>query len=140
MCTYTWLHFSNYSYVHIFFLYIFFNLEENSKINYALYYTKKRWTICDGTYSHSLQIVFVALAQFTGDHGLGFAHVVDRALNRNDALEIETIDVVDTADGDFRIGVLHNSLDCVTALTDNPTDEIVMREDLQGDLTVNVTM
>lgn len=91
----------------------------------------------DGTYSHSLQIVFVALAQFTGDHGLGFAHIIDRALDRDDALEIETIDVVDTADRNFSIGVLHNSLDCVTALTDNPTDEIVVREDLQGNFTVD---
>lgn len=101
-----------------------------------LYYTEM-WAIRDGTYSHGLQIVFVALAQFAGDHGLGFAHVIDRTLNRDDALEIEAIDVVDTADGDFCIGVLHDSLDCVTALTDNPTDEIVVREDLQGDLTVD---
>lgn len=86
--------------------------------------------------SHSLQIVFVALAELAGDHGLGFAHVVDRSFNRDDAFEIEAIDVVDTADGDFCIGVLHDSLDRVAALTDDPTDEIVVREDLQGNLTL----
>lgn len=84
--------------------------------------------MCNGTYSHSLQIVFVALAQLAGDHGLGFAHIINRALNCDDALEIEAIDVVDTADGDLCIGVLHDSLDRVTALTDDPTDEIVVRE------------
>lgn len=84
-----------------------------------------------------MQIVFVALTKLAGDHGLGFAHVVDRSFNRNDALKIEAIDIVDTADGDLRIGVLHDSLDSVTALTDDSTDEIVVREDLQSDLTVD---
>lgn len=84
-----------------------------------------------------MQIVFVALAQLAGDHGLGFAHIIDRALNCDDALEIEAIDIVDTANGDLSIGVLHNSLDRVTALTDDSTDEIVVREDLQGDLAVD---
>lgn len=86
--------------------------------------------------SHSLQIVFVALAELAGDHGLGLAHVVDRSLNCDDAFEIEAIDVVDTADGDLCIGVLHDSFDRITALTDDPTDEIIVREDLQGDLTL----
>lgn len=83
-----------------------------------------------------MQIVFVALAKLAGDHGLSFAHVVDRSFNCDDAFEIEAIDVVDTADGDLCISVLHNSLDCVTALADDPTDEIVVREYLQSDLTV----
>jgi len=84
-----------------------------------------------------LQIVFVALTQFAGDHRLGFAHVIDRTLDCDNALEIEAIDVVDTADGDLCIGVLHDSLDCVTTLTDNPTDEIVVRENLQSNLAVD---
>lgn len=84
-----------------------------------------------------MQIVFVALAKLAGDHGLGLAHVVDRSLNCDDAFEIEAVDVVDTADGDLCIGVLHDSLDRITALTDDPTDEIIVREDLEGDLTVD---
>jgi len=89
------------------------------------------------THSHSLQIILVTLAQFAGDHGLGLAHVLDRSLNSNDALEIKAIDIVDTADSDLGIGVLHNSFDGVTALPDNSTDEIIMREDLEGDLPVD---
>jgi len=100
-----------------------------------LYYIRK--IICDETHSHSLQIVFVALTELAGDHGFSFAHIVDWSLNCDDAFEIETIDVVDTTDGDLCIGVLHDSFDCVTALTNNPTDEVIVRENLQRDLTVN---
>ena len=84
-----------------------------------------------------MQIIFVALTELAGDHGLGFAHIVDRSLNCDDAFEIEAIDVVDTANSDLRIGVLHDSLDRVTAFTDDSTDEIIVREDLQSDLTVD---
>lgn len=83
-----------------------------------------------------MQVILVTLAQFAGDHGLGLAHVFDRSLNSNDALKIKAIDIVDTADGDLGIGVLHNSLDRITAFPDNSTDEIIVREDLEGDLTL----
>lgn len=84
-----------------------------------------------------MQIIFVALAQFAGDHRFGFAHVIDRSLNGDNTLKIEAIDIVDTTDGDLCIGVLHNSLDCVTTLSNDSTDEIVVSKDLQGNLTVD---
>lgn len=84
-----------------------------------------------------MKIVLVALAQLAGDHGLGLAHVLDGTLNRDNALEIEAVDVVDTADGNLRIGILHDSLDGVTAFSDYSTNKIVVREDLQDNLTGN---
>lgn len=87
------------------------------------------------THSHGLQIILIALAQLARDHGLGLAHVVDRALNRDDALQVETVNVVNAADGNLSIGVLHDSLNCVSTLADNSTDEIVVREYLQSNLT-----
>lgn len=83
-----------------------------------------------------MQVVLVALTQLAGDHRLSFAHVIDRAFNCNDALEVKAVDIVDAANGNLRVGVLHDSLDRVSTLTDNSTDEIVMCEDLQGNLTV----
>lgn len=97
------------------------------------FYSMRRFT-----HRHRLEIVLVALTQFTGDHRLGFAHVVDRTLDRDNALEIEAIYVIDAADGDFRIRVLHYSLDRVTALADYTADQIVVREDLQRYLTVTI--
>lgn len=117
------------------FLYI---LSKNlTKLRYIILELKRRESnIWDKTHSHSLQIILITLAQFAGDHGLGLAHVIDRSLNCNDALEIKAIDIVDTADGDLGVGVLHNSFDRVTTLPDNSSDEIIVRENLQGDLTV----
>lgn len=89
------------------------------------------------THSHSLKIVLVALAQLAGDHGLGLAHVLDGTLNCDNALEVEAVDVVDTADGNLRVGILHDSLDSVTAFSDNSTNKIVVRKDLQDNLTGN---
>lgn len=86
------------------------------------------------THSHGLKIILVALAQLAGDHGLSLAHVLDRAFNRDNALEIEAVDVVDTADGDLRVGVLHDSLDSVSAFSDDSTNKIVVRKDLQCNL------
>lgn len=90
----------------------------------------------DETHSHSLQIILVTLAQLAGDHGLGLAHVFDRTLNRNDTLKVKTINIVNAANSNLGISVLHDSLDRVTTLSDNSTDEIIVREYLQGDLTV----
>jgi len=84
-----------------------------------------------------LKIVFIALTQLAGDHGLSLAHVLNGALNSDDALKIEAIDVIDTANGDFRISVLHDSLNSITALSNNSTNKIVMCEDLQDDLPMN---
>lgn len=84
-----------------------------------------------------MQIVFVALAQLAGDHGLSFAHVINRALNRDNALEIKAVNVVDAAHGDLCIRVLHDSFDGVSALPDNSANKIVVREDLQSDFTVD---
>ena len=91
------------------------------------------------THSHCLQVVLVALAQFAGNHGLGFAHVVDGALHGDDALEIEVVDVVDAAHGDLRVSVLHNFLDGGAALADDASNQIVVREDSQRDLAVGET-
>lgn len=115
-------------------LYIFFK-KKTWKADVWHLELKKRES--NETHSHSLQVILVTLAQFAGDHGLGLAHVFDRSLNSNDALKIKAIDIVDTADGDLGIGVLHNSLDRITAFPDNSTDEIIVREDLEGDLTVD---
>lgn len=93
--------------------------------------------ICDKTYSHSLKIIFVALTQFAGDHGFGLTHVIDCALNCNDAFEVKTVNVVDTTNSDFRVGVLHDSFNCVAALSDNSTNKIIVCEDLQSDLPVD---
>lgn len=79
------------------------------------------------------------MAQFAGNHGLGFAHVVDAAFHGDDALEIEVVDVVDAAHGDFRVCVLHNFLDGGATLADDPPDQIVVREDPQRDLAVGET-
>lgn len=81
----------------------------------------------DETHSHGLQVILIALTQFTGDHGLGLAHVFDCALNRDYALQIEAVNVVDAADSDLRVGILHDSLDRVAALADNSSNEIVVR-------------
>lgn len=80
----------------------------------------------DETYSHCLQIVLVALTQFTGDHGLGLTHVFDCALNRDYALEIKAVNVIDAADSDLRVGVLHDSLDRVATFADDSSNEIVV--------------
>lgn len=44
------------------------------------------------------------------------------------------VDVVDTAHGDLRVCVLHDSLDRGAALSDYPADQVVVRENVQGDL------
>lgn len=74
-----------------------------------------------------MQVVLITLTQFAGDHGLGLAHVLDCALNRDYTLQIEAVDVVDAANGNLRVSVLHNSFDCVSTFADNSSDEIVMR-------------
>lgn len=79
------------------------------------------------------------MAQFAGNHGLGFAHVVDGAFHGDDALEIEVVDVVDTAHGDLRVSVLHNFLDGGATLPDDTSNQIVVREDSQRDLAVGET-
>jgi len=78
---------------------------------------------------YSLQIVFVVLTELAGDHGFDFTHIVDWSLNCDDAFEIETIDVVDTIDGDLCIGVRHDSFDCVTALTNKIYNTMLKRWD-----------
>lgn len=93
--------------------------------------------ICDKTYSHSLKIIFVALTQFAGDHRFGLAHVIDYTLNCDDAFEVKTVNVIDTTNSDFRVGVLHDSFNCVAAFSDNSTNKIIVCEDLQSDLPVN---
>lgn len=84
-----------------------------------------------------MKIILIALAQLAGDHGLSLAHVFDGTFDRDNALQIEAVDVIDTADSDLRIGVLHDSLDSVTSFSNNSTNKIVVREDLQGNLSVN---
>lgn len=86
------------------------------------------------TNRHGLQIVFVALSELVGDHGLGLGHVLNGALDRDDTLEVEAVDVIDTGDGDLGVGVLHDPLDGVATLADNTANEVVVSEDLQGDL------
>lgn len=71
------------------------------------------------------------MAQFAGNHGFGFAHVVDAAFHGDDALEIEVVDVVDAAHGDLRVSVLHNFLDGGATLPDDTSNQIVVREDSQ---------
>lgn len=64
---------------------------------------------------------------------LRLRHVVDRPLHGDYALQVKAVYVVDRADGDFGVGVLHDSLDRVAALADDPADQIVVRQDLEGD-------
>ena len=44
-----------------------------------------------------LEIAFVALAQLGADHALGPRHVLDGALDGDDAFHVETADVAQTA-------------------------------------------
>lgn len=81
------------------------------------------------TYSHCLQVVLVTLTQFVGDHRFGFAHVIDAAFDRDDAFKIEIVDIVDTAYGYFGVGVLHDLFNGSATLSDDSTDQIVVRED-----------
>lgn len=74
-----------------------------------------------------MQVVLITLAQFAGDHGLGFAHVLNCAFNRDYTLQIEAVNVVNAADSDLRVSVLHDSFDRVSTFADNSSDEIVMR-------------
>lgn len=84
---------------------------------------------------HRLQVVLVALAQFGADLVLGTRHILDQALDRDDALQIEAVDVVDRADGDLRIGVLHDPLNGVARLANDPSNQIVVGEYLQANFT-----
>lgn len=51
----------------------------------------------DGLRRHLLEIILVARLQLLADHLLGPRHVLDRALDRDDALKVEAVDVVDAA-------------------------------------------
>lgn len=51
------------------------------------------------------------------------------ALNRDDALEIKAVNVINVAHGDLCVRVLH-SFYGVSALPDNSANEVVVREDL----------
>ena len=66
--------------------------------------------------------------------GFGFAHVIDCPFHCDDTLDIVMVYVVDTAHGDLRVCVLHDSLDRGAALSDYPADQVVVRENVQGDL------
>lgn len=52
----------------------------------------------------------------------GTGHVIQTALNSNNSFQIEAVDIVDGTNGDFGIGILHNSLDCITALANNASN------------------
>lgn len=105
---------------------IFANLYESQELACDTEVERNR-KLRNETHSHGLQVILITLAQFAGDHGLGLAHVLDCALNRDNTLQIEAVNVVDAADSDLRVSVLHDSLDRVSALADNSSNEIVMR-------------
>ena len=90
----------------------------------------------DFTHSHGLKIIFVTLTQFLGNHGFGLAHVINGSLDSDDAFKIKAVYVIDTANGDLSVSVLHNPLDCVSTFSDDTTDEVIVCKDLQGDFTV----
>ena len=54
-----------------------------------------RWIVC--SYSHCLEVALVALAQFGADLALGSRHVVQRALDGDDPLHVETAHVAQAA-------------------------------------------
>lgn len=69
------------------------------------------------------------MTQFVGDHRFGFAHIIDAAFHRDDAFKIEIVDIIDTAHGYFRVGVLHDLFNRSASLSDDSADQIVVRED-----------
>lgn len=71
---------------------------------------------------HRLEIILVTLSQFRADLCLGFAHIFDGSLHRYYSLQIERIDVVDTGNGNFGVGFLHDSLDGVASFADYPAN------------------
>lgn len=83
-----------------------------------------------------MQIVLVALSQFAGDHGLGLAHVLDGTLDGDDAFQVKAVYVINAADGDFRVGLLHNPLDGVATLANDSSNQIVVSENLECDFPV----
>lgn len=76
-----------------------------------------------------LQVILVALTQFRADLRFATRHIVDRTLDRDDALQIEAVDVVDGTDRNLRVGVLHNALNCVARFADDATNQVVVSED-----------
>lgn len=75
-----------------------------------------------GLRCHRLQIVLVALPELGTDLRLRLAHVVDGALDSDDALQVERADVVDARNSDLSVSLLHDALDCVAAFADYAPD------------------
>lgn len=82
-----------------------------------------------------MQVIFVALAQFRADLIFGPRHIVNRSFHRNDTLQIEAIDVIDGANRDFGVRVLHDAFDGVAALANDATNQIIVRKDFQHNFT-----
>lgn len=91
----------------------------------------------DALRCHRLQIVLVALTKFRANLVLGPRHIVNGSFHGDDAFQVEAVDVVDGADSDFGVGVLHDAFNCVSTLANDASDQIVVGQDLQNDFTTS---
>ena len=85
-----------------------------------------------------LQIILVALTQFGADLTLAARHILNAALHRDNALQIEAVDVVDRAHRDLCVCVLHDPLDGVAILADYAADQVVVGQHFEGYFTVQM--
>lgn len=89
----------------------------------------------DALRGHRLQIVLVALAQLGTALILRTRHIVNGALDGDDSLKVKTVDVVDRTDGDLCVRVLHDALHCRPALSDDPSNQVVVGQNFQEHFT-----
>lgn len=84
--------------------------------------------------SHGLNVVFIGSPQLATDLCLGLANLVNLALDGDDALHVERVDLVDGADGDLGAGFIHDFLDGGPLAANDPANQVVVGQDAQRDL------
>ena len=83
------------------------------------------------TYHNLLDVVLVGLPELGADLGLGPAHVLDlRGRDGDGPLNVEGVDVADGGHRDLGGSLLHDLLDGCPSLTDDPSNEVVVRQNL----------